>query len=184
MLLEQTRSAGQGLERSCQSDGSWIASARPSGGVELFRAWFAGKAYDTHRHDTYAVGLTDSGVQMFDYRGAGRASTAGQVVVLHPDEPHDGSIDQVERHRHAQRRHPRLLAPTRRHCHRQRHRLRQRRNVQLDDTKRRHLRPRGHRHHRRFARRRLRPGYGRGPTTAAATAWTTHAQCTRNKPGQ
>ena len=90
MLLEQTRSAGQGLERSCQSDGSWIASARPSGGVELFRAWFAGKAYDTHRHDTYAVGLTDSGVQMFDYRGAGRASTAGQVVVLHPDEPHDG----------------------------------------------------------------------------------------------
>ncbi|PYM21905.1 MAG: AraC family transcriptional regulator [Candidatus Rokuibacteriota bacterium] len=90
MPLEQTRSAGQGLERSCQSDGSWIASARPSGGVELFRAWFAGKAYDTHRHDTYAVGLTDSGVQMFDYRGAGRASTAGQVVVLHPDEPHDG----------------------------------------------------------------------------------------------
>ena len=57
MPLEQTRSAGQGLERSCQADGSWIASARPSGGVELFRAWFAGKAYDTHRHDTYAIGL-------------------------------------------------------------------------------------------------------------------------------
>jgi AraC-like DNA-binding protein len=90
MRLEHTRSAGQGLERSCQSDASWIASASPAGGVELFRAWFAGTAYDTHRHDTYAVGLTDSGVQVFDYRGSGRASTAGQVVVLHPDEPHDG----------------------------------------------------------------------------------------------
>jgi AraC-like DNA-binding protein len=58
--------------------------------VELFRAWFGGKAYDKHRHDTYAIGVTDSGVQVFDYRGAARASLPGQVVVLHPDEAHDG----------------------------------------------------------------------------------------------
>jgi len=61
------------------------------GGVELFRAWFAGPAYAKHRHDTYAIGLTDRGVQVFDYRGAGRVSTPGQVVVLHPDEVHDGN---------------------------------------------------------------------------------------------
>jgi AraC-like DNA-binding protein len=61
------------------------------GGVELFRAWFDGPAYAKHRHDTYAIGLTDRGVQVFDYRGAGRVSTPGQVVVLHPDEVHDGN---------------------------------------------------------------------------------------------
>jgi AraC-like DNA-binding protein len=60
------------------------------GGVELLRAWFAGEAYARHRHDTYAIGLTDCGIQVFDYRGAARVSQPGQVVVLHPDEVHDG----------------------------------------------------------------------------------------------
>src|SRR5262245_32888765 len=91
MHLEQTRTAGEGRERSCQGAvASWIASARPVSGVELFRAWFAGEAYRKHRHDTYAIGVTDSGVQVFDYRGGARTSTPGQVVVLYPDEMHDG----------------------------------------------------------------------------------------------
>jgi AraC-like DNA-binding protein len=89
-MPQHTRSAGEGLERSCQPDAGWITSARSAEGVEIFRAWFAGAPYATHRHDTYAVGLTDSGVQVFDYRGARRTSRAGQVVVLHPDEAHDG----------------------------------------------------------------------------------------------
>jgi AraC-like DNA-binding protein len=89
--LNQTRSAGKGLERSCQGTvAGWIACTRPVGGVELFSAWFAGEAYQKHRHDTYAVGVTDSGVQVFDYRGSTHASTPGQVVVLYPDEVHDG----------------------------------------------------------------------------------------------
>ena len=95
-MSEHTRSAGEGLERSCQADAGWITSARSAAGVELFRAWFAGAPYATHRHDTYAVGLTDSGVQVFDYRGARRASRPGQVVVLHPDEAHDGRAGTVE----------------------------------------------------------------------------------------
>jgi len=60
------------------------------GGVELLRAWFPGRAYSKHRHDTYAIGLTDSGVQVFQYRGAVHASTPGHVVLLYPDELHDG----------------------------------------------------------------------------------------------
>ena len=56
----------------------------------MLQAWFAGRGYDRHRHDTYAIGLTDVGVQAFDYRGTTRMSTPGQVVVLHPDETHDG----------------------------------------------------------------------------------------------
>jgi hypothetical protein len=90
MRLQQTRSAGEGLERSCQGTAGWLASSRPAGGVELLRAWFAGEAYQKHRHDTYAIGLTDSGVQVFDYRGAVHASSPGQVVMLYPDEVHDG----------------------------------------------------------------------------------------------
>jgi len=93
---QQTRSGGQGLERSCQGTAtSWIASTRPAGGLELFRARFAGEAYRKHRHDTYAIGVTDSGVQVFDYKGATRASLPGQVVVLHPDESHDGRAGTV-----------------------------------------------------------------------------------------
>jgi AraC-like DNA-binding protein len=91
MRFKRTRSAGEGLERSCRgAGGGWLASSRPAAGVELFRAWFAGEAYRKHRHDTYAIGVTDSGVQVFHYRGSVRASTPGQVVVLHPDEMHDG----------------------------------------------------------------------------------------------
>ncbi len=90
MRLKETKSAGAGLERSCQGRVSWIASATPMEGVEPFRAWFAGEAYRKHRHDTYAIGVTDSGAQVFDYRGSVHVSTPGQVVVLYPDEAHDG----------------------------------------------------------------------------------------------
>jgi AraC-like DNA-binding protein len=70
--------------------GDRIESAPPVAGVALLRASFASFAYARHRHDTYAVCLTDRGLQAFDYRGAARTSAPGQVVVLHPDEPHDG----------------------------------------------------------------------------------------------
>ena len=84
-----------GLERSCETvspsgQAGWLRSRALGEGVELLQAWFAGHGYDRHRHDTYAIGLTDVGVQAFDYRGAVRVSTPGQVVVLHPDEMHDG----------------------------------------------------------------------------------------------
>jgi AraC-like DNA-binding protein len=67
-----------------------LRSTEPEHGIEFLEAWFQGPAYRTHRHDTYAVCLTTSGVQSFTYRGAAEMSTPGQVVVLHPDEPHDG----------------------------------------------------------------------------------------------
>jgi AraC-like DNA-binding protein len=80
---------GGGLERSCtRSD--WVRGRDLADGVQALQAWFAGRGFDPHRHDTYAIGLTDTGVQAFDYRGATAVSTPGQVVVLHPDETHDG----------------------------------------------------------------------------------------------
>lgn len=59
-------------------------------GIERIEAFFTGHAYDPHRHDSYALGLTLSGLQRFDYRGARRDSVAGNAIVLHPDEVHNG----------------------------------------------------------------------------------------------
>jgi AraC-like DNA-binding protein len=59
-------------------------------GVQRLAARFAGHAYEPHRHETYSVGLTLWGLQCFGYRGEERESRAGQVLVLHPDETHDG----------------------------------------------------------------------------------------------
>ena len=83
------RSAGEGLERLCSAR-DWLRAAGPIGGIELLQAWFSGRGYVKHRHDTYAVCLTEVGVQTFDYRGKVERSVPGQVVVLHPDEAHDG----------------------------------------------------------------------------------------------
>ncbi|MFT5708391.1 MAG: AraC-like DNA-binding protein [Oceanospirillaceae bacterium] len=59
-------------------------------GIELLQAWFAGPAYSRHCHESYAIGITDSGVQSFDYRGTREDSTVNRVMVLHPDEMHNG----------------------------------------------------------------------------------------------
>jgi AraC-like DNA-binding protein len=79
------------LERSCgPSPDDWIRFARPQAGLQRIEAFFKGHAYDPHRHDTYAVGYTMNGVQSFDYRGSRADSVRGRVMVLHPDELHDG----------------------------------------------------------------------------------------------
>jgi AraC-like DNA-binding protein len=85
------RSGLAGLERSCAREhDEWVRGRGPVGGVELMQARFAARAFARHRHDTYAVGVTEVGVQAFDYRGRSERALPGQVAVLHPDEPHDG----------------------------------------------------------------------------------------------
>jgi hypothetical protein len=59
-------------------------------GVEAIRASFAGHAYDLHRHDDWLVGVTDRGVQDFFCPGARRRSTPGRVILIEPQEAHDG----------------------------------------------------------------------------------------------
>ncbi len=65
-----------------------MAPAQP--GLERIEARFAGHGFDPHRHDSYAIGLTLAGEQVFGYRGTTRRCLAGQAYVLHPDETHDG----------------------------------------------------------------------------------------------
>ena len=88
MLEKHSKASGVGLERLCAQD--WMQNTETDYGVEFFEAWFQGHAYQKHRHDTYAICLTATGVLAFDYRGTSEISLPGQVVVLHPDEAHDG----------------------------------------------------------------------------------------------
>ncbi len=67
---------------------NWVIQA--PGEIERIEAFFSGVGFVPHRHDTYAIGWTVSGVQSFDYRGVARYSLPGRTVVLHPDEKHDG----------------------------------------------------------------------------------------------
>lgn len=66
-----------------------FASGGP--GIERAEVRLRGAAFEPHRHDVYAVGVTTFGVQTFAYRGSRRACLPGQLHVLHPDETHDGA---------------------------------------------------------------------------------------------
>src|SRR5215471_21519216 len=83
---------GAGLERLC-GRGEWVDAKGPVDGVELFSARLRGRPFSRHRHDVYAIGVTEEGVQAFGYRGTTERSLPGQVFVLHPDELHDGWAD-------------------------------------------------------------------------------------------
>lgn len=83
--------AAERLGRLCEPSLEDAIVAAPSNpGLERIEARFAANAYELHRHDTYAIGLTLHGVQSFWYRGERRCSLPGNVIVLHPDEMHDG----------------------------------------------------------------------------------------------
>src|SRR5215472_2956823 len=83
---------GAGIEHSCGPQ-EWLEATGPVDGVELFRARLRGHPFSRHRHDVYAIGVTEEGVQAFGYRGTVERSLPGQVFVLHPDELHDGRAE-------------------------------------------------------------------------------------------
>lgn len=67
-----------------------IRSGKGAPGIERLEARLHGQAFAPHRHDTYAIGMTLSGVQRFQFRGRIWHCLPGQCHVLHPDELHDG----------------------------------------------------------------------------------------------
>ena len=75
-----------GLERSC--DRIRLGVGAP--GIERAEVRLRSRGFAPHRHDTYAIGITTAGVQVFRYRGSRHVCLPGQVHVLHPDELHDG----------------------------------------------------------------------------------------------
>jgi AraC-like DNA-binding protein len=85
--LERADRDAPGTRRA--TDG-WVRTEAPAEGIERIEASFRGQVYSPHRHDVYAIGITDTGVQCFAYRGEAHHSLPGRVIVLHPDEVHDG----------------------------------------------------------------------------------------------
>jgi AraC-like DNA-binding protein len=93
--------AADGLERSCSRSRrarSASLEARESirfgpaaQGVERAEVHLAASAFEPHRHDTYAIGITTFGVQTFRYRRSRHICLPGQLHILHPDETHDGA---------------------------------------------------------------------------------------------
>jgi AraC-like DNA-binding protein len=79
-----------GLGRSCGRGGDSIRFGPGARGFERAEVHLSSLAFQPHRHDTYAIGVTTAGVQTFGYRGSRRVCLPGEVHVLHPDEEHDG----------------------------------------------------------------------------------------------
>jgi AraC-like DNA-binding protein len=78
------------LERSCGPGPDWIRLGAGAPGLQRAEVRLVTWAFQPHRHDTYAIGVTTEGVQTFRYRGERRICLPGQLHVLHPDEMHDG----------------------------------------------------------------------------------------------
>ncbi|MBV8836793.1 MAG: AraC family transcriptional regulator [Alphaproteobacteria bacterium] len=76
---------------AAESTTTRIRVGRSLPGIERLEARFGREGFALHRHDTYAIGVTMSGIQSFRYRGAQRYCRPRQCHILHPDEPHDGS---------------------------------------------------------------------------------------------
>ena len=74
----------------------WLHRAPHASGLDRIEAYFAGFAFDPHRHDTYAIGRTLFGVQSFHYRGGMTHGLPGTTMVIHPDETHDGRAGSEE----------------------------------------------------------------------------------------
>jgi AraC-like DNA-binding protein len=81
----------EGLERSCSPRTNAIRFGPSAQGLERAEVFLSTCAFEPHRHDTYAIGVTLAGVQTFRYRGERRVCLPGELHVLHPDELHDGA---------------------------------------------------------------------------------------------
>jgi AraC-like DNA-binding protein len=79
------------LERLCAARPDSIRFGAPAAGLERAEVHLRDCAFEPHRHDTYAIGITTAGVQTFHYRGVRRVGLPGQLHILHPDELHDGA---------------------------------------------------------------------------------------------
>ena len=47
-------------------------------------------SFARHTHEGYAIGVIESGVEAFTYRGAIHQAPAGSIVIIHPGEVHTG----------------------------------------------------------------------------------------------
>jgi len=65
------------LERSCGRRSDSIRFGPSAYGVERAEVYTSTSGFDPHRHDTYGIGVTTAGVQIFRYRGSQRVCLPG-----------------------------------------------------------------------------------------------------------
>lgn len=58
--------------------------------VELLKASFIRHRYDVHTHATYVVGVITQGVEGMHVGRRWHVAPAGSIIVVNPEEPHDG----------------------------------------------------------------------------------------------
>lgn len=59
-------------------------------GVSFFKADFLHHSYSRHTHDEYAIGSIEAGQQTFHCRGGQQLSSPGSLILVNPDDLHDG----------------------------------------------------------------------------------------------
>ncbi len=79
-----------GLRTSGQPEWSRYYRLRVPGAVEALHARFVTHQYPRHAHEYFVIGLIESGVQSYWYRGTRHITLAGEIFLVNPDEPHTG----------------------------------------------------------------------------------------------
>jgi AraC-like DNA-binding protein len=71
------------------------------GGTDLLSARYLTHAFGRHSHPTYTIAAVTAGAEQYRYRGARHRAGPGELALLNPDEPHDGSraVDEGWRYR-------------------------------------------------------------------------------------
>lgn len=66
------------------------------GDLEILNATYTTHAFSRHWHDTFGIGITEKGVEMFDYDRVTTYSTVGNVVLINPGIVHTGKAVNTE----------------------------------------------------------------------------------------
>ena len=62
----------------------------PLNGVELLTARYIEHRFVPHVHDGFVIGMIMDGAQRYRYRGAEHLASTGTLVLINPDEVHNG----------------------------------------------------------------------------------------------
>lgn len=69
-------------------DDAWFGRPRHLPGVELVTVAYRDRSFPEHSHAEYVVGGVLTGAETLVVRGRPHVVTPGDVLLLHPDEPH------------------------------------------------------------------------------------------------
>ncbi|MDB4915641.1 MAG: transcriptional regulator, AraC family [Gemmatimonadetes bacterium] len=74
----------------CEDEAAHVTLVRCDSPFEILRGRYVRQKFAPHMHDTYAVGVIESGSTRIRYRGVDVTHVAGGIVVIEPQEVHTG----------------------------------------------------------------------------------------------